>query len=67
MRFDSAALRAARVDHDLSQRQLADEAGVSVATISRLEGGSARHPRAGIILRLARTLDLRVTTLIHDE
>ena len=47
MRFDSTALRTARVDHDLSQRQLADEAGVSVATISRLEGGSARKPAGG--------------------
>ena len=66
MRFDSTALRAARVDHDLTQRQLADEAGVSVATIIRLEGGSARNPRAGIILRLARALDLRVTMLTHE-
>lgn len=34
-------LKTLRVEHDLSQRQLADEMGVSNATISRIEKGES--------------------------
>lgn len=35
-------LKSLRVEHDLSQRQLANEMGVSNATISRIEMGERR-------------------------
>lgn len=52
-------LREVRRDRGLSQADLARAAGVSTATVSRIEGGS-RSPSLNTLTRLCRVLDVRV-------
>ena len=47
-----AWLRAARRSADLSQRQLAERAGVSRTVVERIESGETDSPRLGTVLRL---------------
>ena len=56
-----------RLDQNLTQRELADRAGVSKRTVERLESGSAATQLSGFI-RVCRALDLleRFETLIPD-
>ena len=49
-------LAACRLDRDLSQEQLAEEAGVSRATLQRLEAG--RSTQLGNLVRVLIALDL---------
>src|SRR5512138_3108520 len=51
-------IRARRLDAGLTQRALADFAGVSVATIRDLEQGRTRRPRTALVDRLAAALNL---------
>lgn len=53
-----ARLRVARRLARLSQRELAERAGVSVRTIRDLESGRVRRPRAESVRRLAQVLRL---------
>jgi transcriptional regulator with XRE-family HTH domain len=48
------ALRALRRHGDLSQRQLAQRAGVPVSTVARIESGEIADPRIRTVERLAR-------------
>jgi len=49
-------LRRLRLDRNLTQQDLADEAGVSVATVRNLESGS--RTQLVTLIRVLRTLDL---------
>jgi tetratricopeptide (TPR) repeat protein/transcriptional regulator with XRE-family HTH domain len=51
-------LRACRIAANLSQEELAAQAGISVRTISDLERGKTRWPHPGSVHRLADALDL---------
>lgn len=51
---------------DLTQQELADKAGVGVATIRRAEGGTF-EPRAATVRRLADALRVRVEWLMFGQ
>jgi predicted ATPase/DNA-binding XRE family transcriptional regulator len=53
-----ALLRAYRRERELRQEELAEQAGISVYTISNLERGVAQAPHLDTIRRLAAALDL---------
>jgi transcriptional regulator with XRE-family HTH domain len=53
-------LRAARIRHAWSQRELARRAGVSDAIVSRLERGHVDGIAVGKIRRISKALDIRV-------
>ena len=59
-------LRFARQERRLTQEELAQAAGVGVATVRRAEGGSF-EPRLDTIRRLADTLEVRVGWLAAGE
>jgi transcriptional regulator with XRE-family HTH domain len=58
-------LRELRVEHDLSQDDLARNTDVHPTAIGRFERG-AREPRLTTILRLARGLDVRPSELLDE-
>jgi transcriptional regulator with XRE-family HTH domain len=58
-------LRALRVEHGLSQDDVARETNVHPTAIGRLERGS-REPRLTTILRIARGLDVQPGELVDD-
>jgi transcriptional regulator with XRE-family HTH domain len=58
-------LRELRVEHDLSQDDLARNTNVHPTAIGRFERG-AREPRLTTILRLARGLDVRPGELLDE-
>jgi len=58
-------LRELRVEHDLSQDDLAHNTDVHPTAIGRFERG-AREPRLTTILRLARGLDVRPGELLDE-
>lgn len=61
-RFD---LREARVNAGLSQRQLADELGISREAIRRIEDGEgSAHPST--LLKIARRFGVQVTDLMPN-
>ncbi len=53
-------VRRAREKLGISQRQLAEKAGTTQATVSRIESSQIKELRAGLLLRLAT--ELRTTT-----
>jgi transcriptional regulator with XRE-family HTH domain len=57
-------LRLLRIERQLTQRQLADRAGVSVEAISTIERGR-KQPRLGTAELLAAVLDVPVGTLFR--
>jgi len=62
LRF-GAAIRATRVRRALRQVDLAVRAGVSTATVSRLERGRIEHMDIGLVRRVCRVLEIRVELL----
>jgi transcriptional regulator with XRE-family HTH domain len=58
-------LRELRVQHGLSQDDLAHKTDVHSTAIGRLERGS-REPRLTTILRIARGLDVRPGELVDE-
>lgn len=58
-------LRTWREARGLSQRALADRAGVGFASIGRIETGR-QDPTVGLLTRLARALKLTVAELIGE-
>lgn len=51
----------------LSQEELAEESGVGVATIIRIENNQLRTaPHYGTLRKLARLLDIEPTELLED-
>lgn len=53
-----------RIEHDLSQRALAQKLGVSQAVVGRLELGE-HEPKISTLSRLAQKLGLRFSIEIH--
>jgi transcriptional regulator with XRE-family HTH domain len=51
----------------MSQEDLADRSGVSVATIRNLEQGAPNRPRVQTLLKLATALRVDTTALMHPE
>lgn len=68
-----AALRAARDMAGISQRQLAENAGIDRGQIANLEGGKdgaprvSELPRLGVIVRLATALNVPPVSLIYPN
>lgn len=56
-------LRAARHSADLSQRELAGRAGVSPATVGRIESGAIASPGYRLLHRLLSAADCRLTAV----
>jgi ribosome-binding protein aMBF1 (putative translation factor) len=54
-----------RMEHGLTQRQLAERAGTSYAHISRIESGSHK-PSVGTLQRLARAMGCRLTVRFEE-
>jgi transcriptional regulator with XRE-family HTH domain len=57
-------LRYVRKRRDLTQRQLAEKAGVSIDVVTRLEQGQRSTARLTTLARLARALDVDVSALL---
>jgi transcriptional regulator with XRE-family HTH domain len=62
----SGRLREARRLAGLTQRELAKQAGVGLATIRRIEQ-TGMEPRLGTVRRLASTLGVRVAWIVDGE
>jgi len=62
-----ATLRALRRRADLSQRQLAERAGVPASTVARIESGAARDPRFRTVERLVAAAGGVVTAGDHPQ
>lgn len=58
----SAALKRAREDRNISQEQLAFEAGITASALSRIERG-LNDPRWSTVTQLARALEMTVRDL----
>ncbi len=56
LRTPAEIVKTARLDQNLSQEELAYQAGVSVRTVSRLENGLGAHPQT--LVKLAQVLGL---------
>ena len=59
-------LRRIRDDLSLSQRELADEAGVSPATINKIETGQVDRPHPSTMRKLAKALGVEPRDLRAD-
>ena len=59
-------LRRERRRAALTQEQLADKAGVGIATIARIEGGDITEPRVSTLRKLARALGMEPRELLED-
>jgi transcriptional regulator with XRE-family HTH domain len=57
-------VRQKREEAGLSQRQLAQEAGVSFSNISRLESGFHTSPTPGLLKNIADVLDIDLAELL---
>lgn len=66
MRFDAAALTRVREDRGWTRRELARRAGVSPATITRLENGEHRGPLLSTIVHVAQALDVTTEELLAE-
>jgi predicted transcriptional regulator len=59
-------LRRERRRAGLTQGELADKAGVGIATIARIETGDIDAPRVSTLRKLARALGVEVRDLLED-
>lgn len=59
-------LRMARVEHDLTQAQLAEKAGVTRQTIGLIENG-AYNPTLNLCVAIARALDKTLNDLFWED
>jgi transcriptional regulator with XRE-family HTH domain len=58
-------LRSLRTEVGFTLRRLAEESGVAFGTIQKIESG-AISPTVGILLKIARGLGVRITTLLEE-
>ncbi|MGZ4106890.1 MAG: helix-turn-helix domain-containing protein [Tumebacillaceae bacterium] len=61
-----ASIAAQRNKLGLTQRQLAEKAGIKQSALARFESGSVQ-PRIGTILKIAKALNLRLTIHLTEE
>jgi transcriptional regulator with XRE-family HTH domain len=64
-RFSGRKLKVAREESLLSQRELAEKAGVNHVTIARLESGAAREPHPRTVRKLSAALGVPAATLFE--
>lgn len=60
-------LRKARRDKDLSQKQLAEQIGVSTTTLTNYETGKSKLPCADTLFSLANSLDVSIDWLLGND
>lgn len=65
--LDGQQLRCLRRQRGLSQQKLADDAGLSVTTVARLERQACARCRGRTLGRLARALGQHPATLTRDQ
>lgn len=66
--IDPGQIRAARALLDISQGQLAQLAGVGIATIKRIEGAAdVLHVTAGILLRIQTALEAQGIAFVPED
>jgi transcriptional regulator with XRE-family HTH domain len=58
------AVESLRTQRGLTQKQLADQAGMSDAYISRLENGVVPNPKLGDLIALSKALDIPLQDLV---
>ena len=63
----SSKLAALRVERGLSQRELAEKAGIPPHTYWKLEAGVTENPRIGHLVNCAIALDVDLRDVIEDE
>ena len=51
----------------LTQTQLADKAGVGLATVVRIEKDQVHNPHVGTLRKLAGALEIEAAELLEDE
>jgi putative transcriptional regulator len=59
-----AVLRRLRRQRDLTQKRLAQRAGIDQGYLSNIESGKRPHPSAVIVKKLARALDVGIEELL---
>ncbi len=55
-----------RNQKNLTQKQLAEKAGITLFTLTKIEGGSTPDPRIDTLRRVAHVLDVKVDDLIKE-
>lgn len=60
-------LRKARKDKDLSQKQLAEQIGVSTTTLTNYETGKSKLPCADTLFSLSNSLDVSIDWLLGND
>src|SRR5262245_50889624 len=58
-------LKALREKAELTQQALADEAGIKISIINKIESGQRKHPRMDTLHRLARALGVDVSAFVQ--
>jgi DNA-binding XRE family transcriptional regulator len=57
-------VRALRLEHDLTQAELAKASGLPLHTIVRLDGNASSRPALDVALKLASALDVPIEALL---
>ncbi len=65
-RIDGEKLRRVRDERLLSQRELADKAGLSPTTILKLEAGQVAEPHPRTVRKLAQALAVDAREILED-
>lgn len=60
-------LKVKRIIAGLTQKELAEKAGVSRITISTIERGEAESVTVGTLKKLAKALDCKASDFLDDE
>lgn len=54
-----------RNQNDLTQKQLAEKAGITLFTLTKIEGGTTPDPRIDTLRRIADVLGVKIDDLIQ--
>jgi transcriptional regulator with XRE-family HTH domain len=55
-----------RNQKELTQKQLAEKAGITLFTLTKIEGGKTPDPRIDTLRRIADELDIKVDDLLKQ-